>query len=413
MTVRFDPPSQGLAPASAIPNPLSFALRALLQRILRRLRAGSLCVELPGGERLHARGAEAGPEATLRLHRWRPLWRLLTQGDLGLATSWRDGDWTSPDLTALLMLGAANEHAWPGLLRGLAPWRALTRLWHLAHANTRRGSRDNIAAHYDLGNAFYAQWLDASMLYSSALYASGEETLEDAQAAKLEEVLRLLEVPRAGRVLEIGIGWGALAAAVAQRHEANVTGLTLSTEQLAHAQRVGEQLGVAPRLDLRLQDYRDVGGQHDRIVSIEMLEAVGEAYWPGYFDVLRERLAPGGQAVLQVITIGEPWFDEYRRGADFIQRFVFPGGMLPTRTVLRERARAAGLQLEECTHFGASYAITLAAWRRRFIAAWPTIAALGFDERFRRIWEYYLCYCEAGFRMGRIDVGLYRLRAAQ
>lgn len=413
MTVRSDPPPQGLAPASSPIHPLALPLRHLLQRLLRRLRAGVLHVELPSGERLHARGAQAGPEATLRLHRWRPLWRLMTQGDLGLATSWRDGDWSSPDLTAVLMLGAANEQEWGGLLRGLAPWRALTRLWHLAHANTRRGSRDNIAAHYDLGNAFYAQWLDPGMLYSSGLYASAAETLEQAQAAKLEEVLRLLDTPRGARVLEIGIGWGSLAAAIAQRHEAQVTGLTLSTEQLAHARQVGQERGVAPRLDLRLQDYRDVGGQHDRIVSIEMLEAVGEAYWPGYFDVLRQRLAPGGQAVLQVITIGEPWFEEYRRGADFIQRFVFPGGMLPTRAVLRERARTAGLQLEECTHFGASYALTLAAWRRRFIAAWPMIAALGFDERFRRIWEYYLCYCEAGFRTGRIDVGLYRLRAAQ
>jgi cyclopropane-fatty-acyl-phospholipid synthase len=384
-------------------------LRAIAARLLKRLRAGTLCIELPGGERLHARGAQPGPDAMLRLHRWRPLWRLSSQGDIGLATSYRDGDWTSPDLTALLMLGAANEDAWGGSLQGSAPWRAISRLLHLARANTRRGSRQNISFHYDLGNAFYAQWLDASMLYSSALYATGRESLEEAQEARVDAILRLLDTPRGASVLEIGCGWGALAAGVAQRHGVHVTGLTLSTEQLAHAQAHGQRLGVASQLDLRLQDYRDVEGSFDRIVSIEMLEAVGEKYWPAYFDVLRRRLAADGQAVLQVITIGEPWFQGYRSGADFIQRFIFPGGMLPTRKALREHARAAGLELQEDLHFGMSYARTLADWRQRFVANWPAMAGLGFDDRFRRLWEYYLCYCEAGFRGGRIDVGLYRL----
>lgn len=405
------PSDSSIAAAAPLPaDLLRLPARALLQWLLRRVQRGSLAIELPGGERLQARGAEAGPEAVLHLHRWRALRRLLTQGDLGLALSYRDGDWYSPDLTALLMLGAANDEAWGSLMDGRGPWRALTRLWHRAHANTRRGSRHNIAFHYDLGNAFYAQWLDPSMLYSSALFSQADASLEEAQAAKLEAILQSLETPPRARVLEVGIGWGTLAATLAQRHEAQVTGLTLSREQLAHARQLGEQLGVASRLDLRLQDYRDVQGRFERIVSIEMLEAVGEAYWPEYFAMLRERLAPGGQAVLQVITIGERWFPRYRRGADFIQRCVFPGGMLPTRAALRERAQEAGLALEEGLHFGASYALTLAAWRRRFLAAWPGIAPLGFDERFRRLWEYYLCYCEAGFRTGRIDVGLYRLR---
>lgn len=391
---------------------LRLPLRALLQRLLRRLQRGSLAIELPGGEWLQARGAHAGPDATLRVHRWRALRRLLLQGDLGLALAYRDGDWSSPDLTAVLMLGAANDAAWGALMDGRGPWRALSRLWHLAHANTRRGSRHNIAFHYDLGNEFYAQWLDPSMLYSSALYAQGGETLEQAQAAKLEAILGWLETPPQAQVLEVGIGWGTVAATLAQRHGARVTGLTLSREQLVHAWNLAEDMGVSAQLDLRLQDYRDVQGRYDRIVSIEMLEAVGEAWWPAYFSMLRDRLAPGGQAVVQAITIGEPWFPRYRRGADFIQRCIFPGGMLPTRTALRERAQAAGLVLEEGLHFGESYALTLAAWRRRFLAAWANIAPLGFDERFRRLWEYYLCYCEAGFRSGRIDVGLYRLRHA-
>jgi cyclopropane-fatty-acyl-phospholipid synthase len=383
-------------------------LHGLLQHLLGGIRCGSLCIELPGGARVSGRGAQPGPDAMLRLHRWRPLWRLLTQGDLGLATSWRDGDWSSPDLAAVLRLGVANESAWDDLLQGSRVSRWLARLSHLANANTRRGSRNNIGFHYDLGNSFYAQWLDETMLYSSGLYERGNESLGQAQSAKMERILSLLDTPQGGTVLEIGCGWGAMATALAQRNGARVTGLTLSVEQLAHARERAERSGVASLLDLRLQDYRDVEGQYDRIVSIEMLEAVGEAYWPAYFDVLRRRLKPGGSAVLQVITIGEPWFERYRRGADFIQRYIFPGGMLPTVDILREQGEAAGFEMQECLRFGPSYALTLAEWRRRFLANWPAIAPLGFDDAFRRLWEYYLGYCEAGFDSGRIDVGLYR-----
>jgi cyclopropane-fatty-acyl-phospholipid synthase len=413
MSANSNPPIENLATARSLPRVLRpQPLRAVVQGLLRRLRSGTLHVELPDGERLHARGAASGPEATLRLHRWRPLWRLLTQGDIGLAASYRDGDWSSPDGTALLLLGSANDEAWQSTLREAAPWRTASRLLHRARANTRRGSRHNIAFHYDLGNAFYARWLDDAMQYSSALYETGRESLEQAQAAKLQRILALVDAPDGARVLEIGCGWGRLGALLARKPATRVTGLTLSKEQLAHARHEAERLGVADRMDLRLQDYRDVDGRYDRIVSIEMLEAVGEDYWPAYFDVLRERLAPGGHAIVQVITIGEPWFERYRSGADFIQRFIFPGGMLPTRTALDTHAQAAGLRFAECLRFGASYAATLAEWRRRFLAAWPAIEPLGFDDRFRRLWEYYLCYCEAGFRSGRIDVGLYRLERA-
>jgi len=408
MTLRTDLPVDSLAPARPLPPLRLHPLRAVVRQLLRRLHSGSLHVELPNGEVLQARGLQPGPDATLRLHRWRPLWRLLSQGDIGLAASYRDGDWSTPDLTALLLLGAANDEAWQGTLQGAAPWRAIARLLHRARANTRRGSKQNISFHYDLGNAFYAQWLDKGMQYSSALYQTGGESLEEAQSTKLRTILDLLDTRPGQQVLEIGCGWGGLATLLAHCR-ARVTGLTLSKEQLAHAQAQAEAHQVAERVDLRLQDYRDVEGQYDRIVSIEMLEAVGEGYWPDYFRVLRDRLAPGGHAVLQVITIGEHWFEDYRHAADFIQRFIFPGGMLPTRTALRGHAEAAGLVLEENCHFGASYAATLAAWRERFLANWPAIEALGFDARFRRLWEYFLCYCEAGFRSGRIDVGIYRV----
>lgn len=406
--------SDPLSSAAAAPHHPAGLPRRLLRRLscrlLAQLACGELTLVLPDGERLLAQGRQSGPQAQLVLHRWRPLWRLLAQGDLGLARAWCDGDWSTPDLVALLRLGAANDGQAGAALKGRAWSRWLARLAHARRANTRRGSRDNIAFHYDLGNAFYAQWLDPDMLYSSALYTQEGDTLEQAQAARLERILALVDTPPGARVLEIGCGWGALALALAGRHGAQVTGLTLSTEQLAFARERGVREGLADQLDLRLQDYRDVRGRYERIVSIEMVEAVGEAYWPTYFATLRDRLAPGGHAVLQAITIADAHFEGYRRGADFIQRHIFPGGMLPSPSALREQAARAGLVLQTELLFGDSYAATLAEWRRRFLAAWPAIAARGFDLRFKRLWEYYLCYCEAGFRSGRVDVGLYTLR---
>nr|WP_174255775.1 cyclopropane-fatty-acyl-phospholipid synthase family protein [Variovorax sp. PBS-H4] len=395
-----------VAPLSAL---ATRPLRHLVARLLGGLQYGTLSIELPDGERLEGRGAEAGPHASVVLHRWRPLLRLLLQGDIGLACSYRDGDWSSPDLAALLASGLCNEPSWAGSFEAALPARRLHRLRHLARRNTRRGSRENIAFHYDLGNDFYAQWLDPELVYSSGLYARGDESLEAAQAAKLDRILDLLALEADATVLEIGCGWGALAVAMAKRHRARVTGLTLSSQQLAHARQRAVEEGLSSRLDLRLQDYRDVGGQFDRIVSIEMLEAVGEGYWPLYFDTLRRRLKPGGVAVLQVITIADAHFDRYREAADFIQRFIFPGGMLPPEAALHAHARRAGMVIEKALSFGESYAATLVDWRERFLRAWPAIEKLGFDASFRRLWEYYLCYCEAGFRAGRVDVGLYRL----
>lgn len=384
---------------------------APLRKLLARTRFGSLALTLPNGRCIHASGREAGPQASVRLHRWRPLVRLALQGDLGLALAYRDGDWDSPDLVALLEFGLANEAAWGSLLGGSGPARWLARLSHLARANSRRGSRHNIAFHYDLGNDFYRQWLDDSMLYSSALYDDTPgDTLEAAQARRLDRILAMLDTPQGGEVLEIGCGWGTLAATLAQRHDARVTGVTLSTEQLAFARERAQAWGVQAQVDLRLQDYRDITGLFDRIVSIEMIEAVGEAYWPTYFDALQKLLKPGGVVVLQAITISDDKFDSYRKSADFIQHCIFPGGMLPCPRALHEQAARSGFVIEEAQCFGEGYARTLAEWRHRFLAAWPTIEPLGFDAAFKRLWAYYLCYCEAGFRAGRVDVGLYRLR---
>jgi cyclopropane-fatty-acyl-phospholipid synthase len=397
--------AQAVEPISAIPR------FAFLRRQLERTRAGRLMLTLPSGRCVEVAGSAPGPHAVLVLRRWRPLRRLLLEGDLGLALSYRDGDWDSPDLLSLLEFGLANEAAWGSLVEGRGPARWLARLAHLARSNTRRGSRHNIAFHYDLGNDFYREWLDDSMLYSSALYdEAGVDTLEAAQARRLDRIVEMLDVREGADVLEIGCGWGTLAATLALKCGARVTGVTLSTEQLAFARERAAVWGVAEQTDLRLQDYRDVKGRFDRIVSIEMIEAVGEAYWPTYFETLRERLKPGGVAVLQAITIADAQFESYRRGADFIQRCVFPGGMLPCPRVIREQAKRAGFVIEETLTFGPGYARTLAEWRRRFLAAWPRIERRGFDMAFKRLWTYYLCYCEAGFRAGRVDVGLYKLR---
>ena len=400
-------PTSEAAPPSSAPR----AGASLLHKLLARTRAGHLILTLPNGRRLDAVGREPGPQAVLHLRRWRSLARLAVQGDLGLALAYRDGDWDSPDLTALLLFGLANEAAWGSLLDGRGPARWMARWLHLVRSNTRSGSRRNIAAHYDLGNAFYRCWLDDSMMYSSALFADAPtDTLEAAQTRRLDRIVDLLDVQAGDEVLEIGCGWGTLAATLAKEREARVTGVTLSTEQLAFARERAREWGVAERVDLRLQDYRDVQGRFDRIVSIEMIEAVGEAYWPTYFATLRERLAPGGVAVLQAITIADEHFEGYRRGADFIQRCIFPGGMLPSPRAMQACAERAGLVVEATQCFGPSYARTLVAWRERFLAAWPEIEPLGFDTAFKRLWTYYLCYCEAGFRAGRVDVSLYRLR---
>jgi cyclopropane-fatty-acyl-phospholipid synthase len=386
---------------------LKRARRVLLNRVLSRLKAGQLVIVTPNGARMEYRGPNPGPEATIVLHRWRTVRRLLTKGGIGFAEAYMAGDWSSPDLTGLLELAARNAVDLDETIAGSRWLRPLGRLWHLRSANTRRGSRRNIALHYDLGNAFYAQWLDAGMNYSSAIFAGPRQSLEAAQNAKQDRIIDGLDLKGGERVLEIGCGWGSLAERLVRHGAGRVTGLTLSSAQLAYAQNRLDTTGMADRADLRLQDYRDVGGAFDRIVSIEMLEAVGEQYWPTYFNVLRDRLVEGGGAVVQVITIAASRFQGYRDSVDFIQRYIFPGGMLPTDEMVRGHIERAGFTLSAVETFGQSYALTLAEWRRRFLDAWPSIQPLGFDMRFKRMWEYYLAYCEAGFRDGVLNVGLY------
>jgi len=385
---------------------------AMVQRLFCRLERGRLTVVLPDGAAVTHRGPLPGQEAQLELRSWKPLRALLLGGDNGFAESYIAGDWSSPDLAAFLRFGAENMAALKTEAGGTWGAQLTARLRHWRNRNSRAGSRRNILAHYDLGNSFYACWLDASMTYSSALYAAPEEDLADAQARKLKRIAELLHAGPGADVLEIGCGWGALAEQLASGG-ARVTGLTLSPAQAQYARARLAAAGLEGRAEIVLRDYRDASGVYDRIVSIEMLEAVGEAWWPAYFAGVRARLKPAGRAVLQVITIDEALFDNYRRHPDFIQLHVFPGGMLLTKSAIAAQAARVGLMLTRTDFFGQSYALTLAEWRRRFLRAWPTIER---EERFappfKRLWEYYLAYCEAGFVTGMTDVGLYVLERA-
>ena len=393
-----------LTPATVaqLARPYPYAVRQALA-LAAQLRHGKLEIFMPDGAILRVEG-EGGPFATMIVRDYAFATKLAKGGDVGVAEAFLDGDWDTPNLERFLELFCANQQVMAQLMAGKPILRFAQMLRHWLNRNTKAGSRRNIHAHYDLGNAFYSAWLDPTMTYSSALYPDGETDLAAAQTAKYRALADALHLRPGMRVLEIGCGWGGFAEIAARDYGCHVTGLTISREQYDFAKQRAHDAGLSARIDIRLQDYRDETGRYDAIASIEMFEAVGEEYWKTYFRQLRDRLVPGGRAGLQVITIDEKLFPNYRRELDFIRRYVFPGGMLPTPTHLRDLGRAHGLAPVAERAFGGDYATTLVEWRTRFRAAWPRLTSLGFDERFRRLWEYYLAYCEAGFRVGTIDV---------
>ena len=390
----------------------SWLLRRYLSKVLRhlpKLEYGTLSLYLPNGKELQfGRAAPGEPRAEVRLHSLKPIRRLLRSGSIGWAESYMAGEWDSSDLTALIRWGLGNEHQMEEIVGGHSLLNFFNRLIHLARANTRRGSRKNIAYHYDLGNDFYQLWLDQSMTYSAALYEEHTD-LFAAQQNKYRRICAMLNITPGDSVLEIGCGWGGFAELAAREYGATVTGVTLSKEQLDYAQRRIAVAGLSSKVQLHLLDYRDIEGQYDHIVSIEMFEAVGEENWPTYFQQIKRLLKPDASALLQVITIANDRFEPYRRAADFIQKYIFPGGMLPSPEALESQVGQANLSLDESLYFGKDYARTLAHWRHAFLTQWPRVQAQGFDERFRRMWLYYLCYCEGGFTEGSIDVGLFKI----
>ncbi len=402
-TLRSGNPAGHSAPLDTRRFPAS-AQMAL--RLLARLRRGTLSVIWPDGQQ--SSHGEGEPHARIRLRDFEVIGAALNRGDIGFAETYIDGHWTTDDLASLLALFIANRDEVSAVIYGSWWGRLMYRLQHWRNRNTRDQSRRNIAAHYDLGNTFYRLWLDPSMTYSSALFTHEQMSLHEAQIAKYQRVIDEIDAPAGGRILEIGCGWGGFAEQ-AVRQGLNVKGLTLSTEQLAFAtQRLaGQTPGSA---EFVLQDYRDEQGQYDGIASIEMFEAVGEQYWDQYFQTVRRSLKPGARAVIQVITIADALFDAYRRTPDFIQTYIFPGGMLPSPTEFRKRAQKAGLEVEHGLAFGHDYARTLREWRQVYMSQLDTVQAQGFDARFQRMWEFYLAYCEAAFAGGNTDVYQFTLR---
>ena len=378
--------------------------RQLLLRAFSALQHGQLHICFDDGEQLRIAGDVQGPAAHLAVHDPLRLLRALTvSGDLGFAEAYMDGAWTSDDLAGLLYLISMNLDALGTGQRRSLPVRWLARMRHALNRNSRIGSRRNIAAHYDLGNDFYARWLDGSMSYSSAVFDQGSD-LEQAQWRKYQLMFEMIDPAPGERILEIGCGWGGFAEYAAARG-VHVTGVTLSQQQYHYAAQRIRDAGLEGKVDLRLTDYRNLHETFDHIVSIEMFEAVGRDYWQTYFDVLQRCLRPGGRVALQVITIREDLFDAYvRQAGGFIQRYIFPGGMLPTEQHLLQLGESVGMEALGLQRYGEDYADTLAEWRSAFADETEWLQAHGYDRRFRRMWDYYLAFCEAGFRDGRIDL---------
>ncbi|MEM7467923.1 MAG: cyclopropane-fatty-acyl-phospholipid synthase family protein [Pseudomonadota bacterium] len=412
-----------MKPATLTDNKLALPSTAnlssqLVKRLLERIRAGidtgSLTIRLPDNSEMTIVGPlNSKPVARIDIQDLKALRRLFLHGDLGFAEGYLAGEWSTPDLTALLRLGLENEDKLNGAVRKRSGIRWLARLKHLLNANSKRQAKKNIAYHYDLGNEFYGQWLDSSMTYSSAVFPNSADEpvsdLETAQRMKYAHIAKSLNISERHKILEIGCGWGGFMEHIVENAGASVTGVSISKEQCRYASRRLSQLEGGERAEVLFKDYRELTGQYDRIASIEMFEAVGQQYWATYANKLKELLKPDGVACLQVITISGDRFERYSKSADFIQRYIFPGGMLPSENSLAEVMQQAGLRVTDTFRFGPHYAETLRRWRENFDTAWPEIVALGFDERFQRMWHYYLAYCEVGFDHGATDVIQIRL----
>jgi cyclopropane-fatty-acyl-phospholipid synthase len=377
-------------------------MEQLLDQLDQRLVTGGIDATLPDGRRRRIGFHAPGPVAVVRLNSWYALVRLATSGSIGWYRAWAKGEWASPDPVPLFALFMANAVELGDTARAKGSARWFNRVRHLFQDNDLIGSRRNIAAHYDLGNDFYAEWLDPTMSYSSARFLPGM-SLEEAQHHKLNLLLDRLDLSPGQRLLEIGCGWGSLAIEAAKRG-AQVIGLTLSTEQKAWADRKVVEAGLSERIEIRLQDYRQFNEPVDSVASVEMVEAVGQRWWPTYLDCIARNVRPGGKAALQFISIDTRLFDEYSRSADFIQAYIFPGGMLIDEPAFERLAAERGLGWSDRDGFGLDYAQTLQIWRQHYDSAVSAGRLPGFDERFHDLWRYYLMYCEGGFRGRGIDV---------
>ncbi len=372
--------------------------------VARRMEHGRLDMVLPDGRRFRAEGTKPGPVAEMDIHDADIFARLIREGDLGFCEAYLEGGWSTPDLQAFMdLVHHDNEGVYDGY-PGMGLLRAYEKLRFWLQSNSKGQAKKNISYHYDLGNDFYALWLDDTMTYSSALFRTGQESLERAQIQKYASMVDQMGAKPGDHVLEIGCGWGGFAEYAAKERGLRVTALTISKEQRDYAVERMRRAGLSDRVDIKLQDYRDETGTYDGIASIEMFEAVGEKYWPVYFNTVRERLKPGANATLQIITVEDRRWEVYKRGVDFIQKFIFPGGMLPCPRILRAEVERAGLTVARSIEFGESYSQTLRRWHQTFNERWDEIALHGFDDRFRRMWNFYLTSCAATFQSGNCDV---------
>lgn len=376
---------------------------AIFER-LQALEVGQLDIKLSDGRVFRVVGREPGPAADLIIHNDDSFTRLIREGDLGFSDAYLEGWWSTSDLQDFMdLVHLGYEPVYDGF-PGSALIRAYEQFRFWLQRNHRTQARANISYHYDLGNDFYALWLDDTMTYSSAIFETGQESLEAAQTAKYASMVDQMGVKSGDHVLEVGCGWGGFAEYAARERGLRVTGLTISEEQLKFARERIDKAGLSGQVELRMQDYRDCKGEFDGIASIEMFEAVGEKYWPAYFKMIRDRLRPGARATLQIITVGDHRWEVYKRGVDFIQKHIFPGGMLPAPKILREQVENAGLQIVKSLEFGDSYDQTLRRWHHTFNDRWDEVAAMGFDDRFRKMWNFYLTSCASAFRAGTCDV---------
>jgi len=372
--------------------------------LVGKLNSGRVDFVLPDGRRFRAEGKSSGPVAEVTINNPEVFARLIREGDLGFSDAYLDGWWTTPDLQTFMdFIHADNDDMYDGF-SGIAIVRAWEKARFWFQSNSKRQALKNISHHYDLGNDFYSLWLDDTMTYSSALFNTGQESLENAQIAKYASMIDQMGVKPGDHVLEIGCGWGGFAEYAAKERGLKVTGLTISKEQLLYARKRIKNNGLEDKVDLKLQDYRDETGVYDGVASIEMFEAVGQKYWPIYFETIKHCLKPGKQATLQIITVHDARWDVYRKSVDFIQKYIFPGGMLPSPTVLRQEVTKAGLRVHHSIEFGKSYSQTLRRWFDVFNDQWDTINDMGFDDRFRRMWNFYLTSCAATFESGNCDV---------
>ena len=373
-------------------------------QLAQKLKNGRIDFVLPDGRRFRVDAPNPGPVAEITIHNPDTFARLIREGDLGMADAYLEGWWSTPDLQAFMdVVHADNNEAYDSFA-GMQLVRLWERLRFWMNRNTKDQAKKNISYHYDLGNEFYSLWLDETMTYSSAIFETGQESLEKAQIAKYKSMVDQMGAQPGDHVLEIGCGWGGFAEYAAKERGLKVTGLTISREQYDYATARIQKAGLSDKVQFKLQDYRDETGIYDGIASIEMFEAVGEQYWPIYFQTLRDRLKPGKNATLQIITVEDARFEIYRKSVDFIQKYIFPGGMLPSPSVLRNEVEKAGLNVMKSIEFGESYSQTLRRWHETFNQRWEDVALLGFDGRVRRMWNFYLTSCAAGFPSGCIDV---------